>query len=235
MSDSPQESQKRHLSKIRPHGLVTASCFTNVYARLLAFTAMASAGGKQLAMTWRNGWRIARASAAATAGGWLGPRPASCARQHAIVQCNRNCYEPRPWSGEDALDGYGYGDTDAAFPCGKPPSDQRRAAEHLGDCALPRCRNHERTGAPRISSGRYERRGLDDASRGLGGRSSLRLVQVDRDSEMAPQAIGIARNGIGNGSAGSCFLREAKRPLILPKILERPSVDAIADQDLPFP
>jgi hypothetical protein len=37
MSDSPQESQKCHLSKIRPHGLVNVSTFTNVYAHLLAF------------------------------------------------------------------------------------------------------------------------------------------------------------------------------------------------------
>jgi hypothetical protein len=38
MPDSAAESQKHHLSKIRPHGEVNASYFTSVYARLLAFT-----------------------------------------------------------------------------------------------------------------------------------------------------------------------------------------------------
>jgi hypothetical protein len=37
MPHSAAESQKQHLSKIRPHGLVNASTFTHDYARLLAF------------------------------------------------------------------------------------------------------------------------------------------------------------------------------------------------------
>jgi len=41
-------------------------------------------------------------------------RSAPCAWQHRIVRCSRSCYQPRPWSGEDAL-GDGEGDTDAAF------------------------------------------------------------------------------------------------------------------------
>ena len=100
--------------------------------------------------------------------GGFGLQPASCAWQHRIVQRSRTCYQPGPRSTADAPNGAGHGDTDAAFPCGKPSSDQRHAAQHLGDGALPRRRHHERTGAPRISSHRYERRGLDDASRGLG-------------------------------------------------------------------
>src|SRR3984957_10809509 len=84
-----------------------------------------------------------------------------------LCTCSRSCYQRGSWSGRDALDGAGDGETDAAFPRGKPSSDQRRAAQHLGHGALPRCRHYERTGATRISSYRYEWRSLDHASRGL--------------------------------------------------------------------
>ena len=97
-----------------------------------------------------------------------GLRLAYCAWQHGIVRRSKSCYQPGPRSGPAPLAGAGHGDTDAAFPRGKPSSDQRRSAQHLGDGALPRCRHHERTGAPRVPPCRYERRGLDDASRGLG-------------------------------------------------------------------
>ena len=50
---------------------------------------------------------------------------------------------------------------------GEGGSRAGRAAEHLGDGALPRCCDRERTGATRISSRRYERRSLDDAPRML--------------------------------------------------------------------
>jgi hypothetical protein len=119
------------------------------------------------------------------------------------VRCSKICYQRGPQSGTDAFDATRHGDTDAAFPRGKPSSDQRRAAKHLGDGALPRCRHHERTGATRISSGRHERRGLDDASRGLGARSTPK--SSGSDSEMAPQPIVIARNGLGNGRAASSW------------------------------
>jgi hypothetical protein len=165
--------------------------FRLIYSLLLAFTGL-------LAMTWRNGWRRVRASEGAVAPGKARPRACvlcmaawNCAMQQKLLSA--------PTLGQ--LDGNRHGDTDAAFPRGKPSSDQRCAAQHLGDGALPRCRDHERAGAARISPGRYERRGLDDASRGLGFAFRSSLPKSRNDSEMAPQPIGIARNGLGNGRA----------------------------------
>src|ERR1700733_15038381 len=166
--------------------------FRLIYSLLLAFT-------EWLAMTWRNGWRRVRASEGAAAAGKA--RPRSCILCMAAWNCamQQKLLSADPRSREDALDGNGHGDTGAAFPRGKPSSDQRCAAQHLGDGALPRCRHHERAGAARISPGRYERRGLDDASRGLGFAFRSSLLKSRNDSEMAPQPIGIARNGLGNG------------------------------------
>ena len=97
------------------------------------------------------------------------------------------------------------------FHVRKPSSRSKDAPPgHLGDGGLPRCRHHERAGAPWISSGRHERRALDDASRGLGAPLSPSPALDSR--KWAPQPIVISRNGLGNGRAASASLARRRRP-----------------------
>ena len=51
---------------------------------------------------------------------------------------------------------------------------------------------------------------------------------------MAPQPIGIAGNGLGNGEAGMSRPSRAKALSVLAQVLEGSAIDAVADQDLAF-